>query len=416
MVHGPQSHGFVGARETVHNPSPVPFVGSTTLQPSQSDRGQTSYRYGVLPPSSAQDTNNRPATAPYTLTQLMPPPRDLPFGIEASPTRSAGLLGLDPGPSKDGARPKATPKIHDAQSTSFASSADQLALTPRRSKDGTRPKATPRIPAAQASSFAKPRTRPPSRQAKEKDQPLQPLSKPKAVSTKPASKRKAVRDASPPPLPPPPPQTTAPSSSKGKGKKQSAPPKTAPMQQKKSHILRSSDPSPASNDASAEPPPVPQEEPRLEQRGTVQSISGNSSAQPPIINDAMSIDPSDGAVGKDKGKGSEPLSEPLSENIPVFPGKYAQFFEKITPEECQDRLDAWLRNYKNVAVPTAPAAPVRHVLPAEEREQMARYAAQPEEVRLEIIDDMIMEMLEDDSYVALAEDLAKSWKRIGLDM
>ncbi|KAL8950874.1 MAG: hypothetical protein Q9183_007497, partial [Haloplaca sp. 2 TL-2023] len=237
---------------------------------------------------------------------------------------------------------------------------------------------------------------------------------PKAVTAKPASKRKAVRGASPPPLPPPspPPQTTEPSSSKGKGKKQSAPPKTAPTQQTNSHSLRSSDPWPVSNDNSAEPPQVQQEEARLEQRGTLQPISGNTSAQPPIDTEAMSIDPPEDAVGEDKGKGAEPPSE----NIPVFPAKYAQFFEKITAEECQDRLDAWLRNYKNVAVPTAPAAPVRHVLPAEEKEQMARYAAQPEEVRLEIIDDMIMEMLEDDSYLALAEDLAKSWKRIGLEM
>ncbi|KAL8864994.1 MAG: hypothetical protein Q9174_007131, partial [Haloplaca sp. 1 TL-2023] len=334
MAYRPQSLGFPGARETVHNPSPVPFADST-LQSSSSDTGQISRGYGVSPPPPLGNMYTRPATAPHKLTELMPPPRDLPFATAASSTRSPDPLGLASWLMKDSAPPKATAKTGRARPT----------------------------------SSAKPKSRPASRQAKEKDLPLQAAQKPKEAATRPAPKRKAAKEVSPPRVPPPsPPQASAPASSKGKAKGRSVPSKKAPVQQQKLHELRSLDASQTSNDASAGLPLRRVEEPRVEQRSTFQPTSGNSPLQLPITNDTMSTDPAVDALAKGNGKGQEPPSE----KIPIFPEKYAQFFGKITPEECQDRLDAWLRNYKNVPVPTAPAfVPVRHVLPAEEKEQMA---------------------------------------------
>lgn len=77
----------------------------------------------------------------------------------------------------------------------------------------------------------------------------------------------------------------------------------------------------------------------------------------------------------------------------------------ISPEEFMSRLDGWVRKYQHLPAPTPQPQPVS---------DLADYAAQPEEQRLAIIDDMICECLEDENFTKLVADVEQSWKRVGL--
>ncbi|KAL8860646.1 MAG: hypothetical protein Q9178_002999 [Gyalolechia marmorata] len=86
--------------------------------------------------------------------------------------------------------------------------------------------------------------------------------------------------------------------------------------------------------------------------------------------------------------------------------------EDISPEEYMTRLDHWVRKYQDLPTPTA-KRPI--ALPAStDKDQMAAYSAQTEEERLEALDNMICECLEDENFATLVADVEKSWKRIGL--
>lgn len=78
---------------------------------------------------------------------------------------------------------------------------------------------------------------------------------------------------------------------------------------------------------------------------------------------------------------------------------------EISPEEYMGRLDNWVRSYQDLPAPKPCQSPLSDLAP---------YAAQSEEDRLAVIDDMICEYLEDENFVKLVEDVEKSWKRIGL--
>ena len=86
-------------------------------------------------------------------------------------------------------------------------------------------------------------------------------------------------------------------------------------------------------------------------------------------------------------------------------GKFAKDFENISPEEYMDRLDHWVREYQDLPAPKSLQS---------EKEKMAEYAARPEEERVMVIDQMIMECLEDENFGKLVEDVEKSWKRVAL--
>lgn len=74
-----------------------------------------------------------------------------------------------------------------------------------------------------------------------------------------------------------------------------------------------------------------------------------------------------------------------------------------------DRLDHWVRKYQNLPAPEPVVRPI-----GTKNDQLAAYVAQTEEKRLEVIDEMLCECLDDENFVKLAEDVCGSWRRIGL--
>lgn len=106
--------------------------------------------------------------------------------------------------------------------------------------------------------------------------------------------------------------------------------------------------------------------------------------------------------------------KPIDEPLPKNPSLISKDIENISPEDYMSRLDHWVRKYHDFPAP-APAPKAAAALPSSsEREQLAAFAAQPEEERLKVLDGMICEYLEDENFVKLVEDVQMTWRRIGL--
>lgn len=82
-------------------------------------------------------------------------------------------------------------------------------------------------------------------------------------------------------------------------------------------------------------------------------------------------------------------------------------FANISPEEYMDRLDDWVRKCRAFPTSTSPQM-------LDDSEKLAKFSALPDDERLKVIDNMIMQCLDDENFVKLVEDVEKSWKRIGL--
>ncbi|KAL9047005.1 MAG: hypothetical protein Q9214_000313 [Letrouitia sp. 1 TL-2023] len=82
-------------------------------------------------------------------------------------------------------------------------------------------------------------------------------------------------------------------------------------------------------------------------------------------------------------------------------------FANISPEEYMDRLNGWVRKCR--AFPTSISPQM-----LDDREQLAKFSALPDDERLKVIDDMIVQCLDDENFVKLVEDVERCWKRIGL--
>ena len=81
--------------------------------------------------------------------------------------------------------------------------------------------------------------------------------------------------------------------------------------------------------------------------------------------------------------------------------------EQISAEEFMSGLDKFIRDYQHLPAPEPrPTA----------TDDLAAYAAQPDEVRQVIIKDMILDFLGDENFIKLAEDMSKEWRRIGLGL
>ena len=78
----------------------------------------------------------------------------------------------------------------------------------------------------------------------------------------------------------------------------------------------------------------------------------------------------------------------------------------IQPEEFMASLDTWIRKHHNLPAPPVP--------PRTAPEHLANYAVQSDAERSQMIDNMICECLQDENFSKLAEDVECSWKRIGL--
>ncbi|KAL8704507.1 MAG: hypothetical protein Q9201_002316 [Fulgogasparrea decipioides] len=98
---------------------------------------------------------------------------------------------------------------------------------------------------------------------------------------------------------------------------------------------------------------------------------------------------------------------------PKGPAISPHFFgdiENLSPEEYMDRLDHWVKKYQELPAPKPVAQPTLSA----DKDQLAAYAAQSEEERLKVLDNMICEYLDDENFVKLVEDVDKTWRRIGL--
>lgn len=79
--------------------------------------------------------------------------------------------------------------------------------------------------------------------------------------------------------------------------------------------------------------------------------------------------------------------------------------EEISPSEFMSSLDAFVREYQHLPAPRPPPTAA---------EDLAAYAAQPDEVRQAVIKDLILECLGNENFVKLVEDVDGEWRRIGL--
>lgn len=150
----------------------------------------------------------------------------------------------------------------------------------------------------------------------------------------------------------------------------------------------------------------------------------NSEPSPPTASEPSLIDPTlvkpSIAPVKQAGKRlparAPPASPPPNKKKLASPSKpvttleaesQTDPFASISPEEYMDRLDGWVRKCR--AFPTSKPPQT-----LDDREQLAKFSALPDDERLKVIDDMIVQSLDDENFVKLVEDVERCWKRIGL--
>ncbi|KAL8932313.1 MAG: hypothetical protein Q9216_006888 [Gyalolechia sp. 2 TL-2023] len=133
-------------------------------------------------------------------------------------------------------------------------------------------------------------------------------------------------------------------------------------------------------------------------------VPTSSSSQPSTSKSAMT----EAAPSKinTRSKSSAAAEKP----VPI-PEQFSRDFENIAPEEYMDRLDYWVRKYQNLPAPEPVVKPR-----STDKDQLAAYAAQTEGKRLEALDEMICDYLDDENFAQLVEDVDKSWRRVGLGM
>lgn len=272
--------------------------------PSFIERPTTSFSYSLLPSSAPEKTLDRPATAPITLSQLMPPRRELPF-----PKEPVGPI---------------TNQIAQTAQIEEPNEREAIDSTDSRKAVKTikgRAKGTAKSQTSRPSS-SRTKSRPSSRQQPAKDQPL--LPKPAVELT-------------------PQPFTTS------------------------------------------------------------ETLVPSSSITKLSVTKRVITDDSPSKVNA-RSKSLAATEKP----IPI-PEQFSKDFENIAPEEYMDRLDHWVRKYQDLP---APKPMVKST--STKKDQLAAYAAQTEDERLEALDNMICDYLDDENFVKLVEDMDKSWRRIGL--
>lgn len=292
----------------VHNPARP----SLPPNPDFVARATTSDGYIMRPPSSAPEVQpQRPTTAPLSLSQMLPPKRDLPF-----PTRKE--------------KSKAPPKVPVEQPLASSSDPLQQKITPPKVIKQRKSRAKTTKPKRPVSSSAPKAT---------------------AKTTEPEFR------SSPPEIPIVPPQAEF---SYQPPVSEAGTPRSDPLVEARiptSETLMPSSPHHGTNKPSTEPEKAPRKAPKKAAK-----------------------------------------KKTVDEQTP-------KVFEDAAPDGIMDRLDHWVRKYQDLPVPKQPQTPA---------ENLAAYAAQPEETRLTVIDDMIVGCLGDENFIKLVEDVDKSWKRIGL--
>ncbi|KAI4137758.1 MAG: hypothetical protein L6R39_007112 [Caloplaca ligustica] len=338
--------------------------------PNIAGRATTSYGYSI-PFSSAPERNlDRPATAPITLSQIMPPRRELPFpkqlldSLEDRMTEGEGLDNIA--------------DTVDSQTTT---------RTVNRPSKGKAKGKTSRP----SSSRAKPR--PTSKQGPAKKVPQQ-------LAPGPEIKNKALMTSEMPTFDNLPSKRTDSGHLAGEASKRNTEDQLSRPPSSRARTRSATKSGPANEQRQ---PLAPGLEPANEEVTTMDIVQAPAPpAKKNIAKRAMTeADPSKTNVRK--------KAPAMAKKPPTDPEQFAKDFENISPEEYMDRLDHWVRKYRDLPTPNLSAKPT-----STDKDQLAAYAAQPEEERLAALDSMTCEYLEDENFIKLVEDMDKTWSRIGL--
>lgn len=160
-------------------------------------------------------------------------------------------------------------------------------------------------------------------------------------------------------------------------------------------------------------PPLPK--PRLAGDKTEHAKAHDSSVQVPL-NDTAKLRPDQAstkrpASAKEKAGAKRPMTAPRS--TPVS--------EPFRPELLEQRASNPLtRNERAVQQAPLSVESLAALLepldsPSSNKENLAQYASQPHDVRAEAVEALIAQMLDDENFTTLCEDVVGCWKRIGLE-
>ncbi|KAI4223185.1 MAG: hypothetical protein LQ349_007478 [Xanthoria aureola] len=114
---------------------PSPGHPSARPDPQAEERATTSYTHAFTASITRNESPERPATAPLTLTQLMPPKRELPFAKEFAGEGKRSEIVVEETPKKAVKRPASRAKTKQMKQTSRPSSS-RMKLKPDSSKPG----------------------------------------------------------------------------------------------------------------------------------------------------------------------------------------------------------------------------------------------------------------------------------------
>ncbi|KAI4115329.1 MAG: hypothetical protein LQ345_004056 [Seirophora villosa] len=305
--------------------------GGHLQDPALQQRATTSHTRHAFPSISAvEESFHRPTTAPITLSQLMPPKRELPF-------------------------PKATP---DPTADHFIEESN------RNNTDhmtGSQTTAKPAKTGPKGKTQAKaPRSRPSSSIAK----------------TRPASRQK--------PTPIPLPSTRA---------------------------LRARDPA-ASNTTTSNDPPAKttttdQSRPPAPDKPTP------ATSEPPTPDNPTTNPPQPSPPTALNTTLSPAASTPQPPQPPTTIPPHSPTNLTTSQQNLITHLSQILQNFHNP--PPPPQAPTPALPPTStDATQLAAYAAQPEAERLRALEEKVCELVQEEGFVRLVEDVERVWVRIGL--
>lgn len=129
-------YALQGQPSSLDSPTrPSPGQPSVRPDPQVEERATTSYTHAFTSSITRNESPERPATAPLTLTQLMPPKRELPFAKELVGQGKRSEMVVEETPEKAVKRPASRAKTKQTKQTSRPSSS-RTKLKPESSKQG----------------------------------------------------------------------------------------------------------------------------------------------------------------------------------------------------------------------------------------------------------------------------------------
>ncbi|KAI4109858.1 MAG: hypothetical protein LQ339_001642 [Xanthoria mediterranea] len=129
-------YALQGQSISLHSPTrPSPGQPSARRDPQVEERATTSYTHAFTSSITRNESPERPATAPLTLGQLMPPKRELPFAKELAGEGKRSELVVEETPEKAVKRPASRAKAKQIKQPSRPSSS-RMKPKPESSKQG----------------------------------------------------------------------------------------------------------------------------------------------------------------------------------------------------------------------------------------------------------------------------------------